>query len=99
MTQVGTETFDYDANGNMVKDVSRTMSYGATNQLTQVKMANGYSKAAGRYFSKGGSMLSKSRGGFVRTEVGIMGQFVEHFIGVDIDLGLKASWELLGGEK
>jgi len=41
VTQIGTENFTYDANGNMTSDAYRTMSYNTANQLKQVTMKNG----------------------------------------------------------
>ena len=41
VTKIGDETFDYDDNGNMIKDSERTMEYNASNQLTRVTMKNG----------------------------------------------------------
>ncbi|MBU1917563.1 hypothetical protein KKF63_05540, partial [bacterium] len=41
VTQIGSDTFTYDDNGNMVRDPNRQMVYNAQNQLTQVTMTNG----------------------------------------------------------
>jgi len=41
VTQIGSETFTYDDNGNMTADGDRSMTYNAQNQLTQVTMTNG----------------------------------------------------------
>lgn len=39
--QIGTEVFDYDDNGNMIQDGSRTMTYNSQNQLETVTMSGG----------------------------------------------------------
>ncbi len=41
MTQVGSRTLTYDANGNLAADGYRTLAWNAANQLSQVTMQNG----------------------------------------------------------
>lgn len=41
VTRIGTNSYDYDANGNMISDPNRRMSYNAANQMTRVEMTSG----------------------------------------------------------
>jgi YD repeat-containing protein len=58
VTQIHDEQFSYDANGNMLSDAYRTMSYDTLNQLAKVVMKNGsvveygYDYAGTRVFKK-----------------------------------------------
>lgn len=41
VTDIGSRHYDYDVNGNLIKDPERELVYNAQNQLMQVKMNNG----------------------------------------------------------
>jgi RHS repeat-associated protein len=84
VTQIGSDTFDYDANGNMVKDASRAMAYSAANQLTQVKMTNG-GVVDMDYDFTGARVLKKS---IIKDVNGKTWQTVTHYLGEAVEIKL-----------